>query len=142
MPAPLHTPYDGSAQLFQIGLKPLAPADWIDVDRHLPAYLDDPTMSSPMTLTSCAADTSRATYEAFVADESVEELAKNLAAFESPVLLLAGEHDVFGPDWIARNRELLANASVETVLIADAGHLVTAEQPTETMSAIMAFLQN
>lgn len=139
---------DRVAELQQVGviddlIPPIDQGSCLDAfNAVLPAYLDDPTMRSQMTLTSCAADTSRATYEAFVADESVEELAKNLAAFESPVLLLAGEHDVFGPDWIARNRELLANASVEIVLIADAGHLVTAEQPKETMSAIMAFLQN
>jgi proline-specific peptidase len=108
----------------------------------LPAYLADPKMRSPTTLTSCTADTSRATYEAFVADDAVEELAKHLGAFESPVLLIAGEHDVFGPDWPARNRQLLANASIETVVIADAGHLVTAEQPKETISAIRAFLEN
>lgn len=108
----------------------------------LPAYLDDPSTRSPSPLTSCAADTSRATYQAFVADESVEELAKHLAAFESPVLLLSGEHDVFGPEWLIRNRELLANASVDTELISDAGHLVTAEQPKETMTAITAFFQN
>ena len=32
MPPPLHTPYDGSARPFQIGLKPLDPEAWIDVD--------------------------------------------------------------------------------------------------------------
>lgn len=37
----MHTPYDGSAKLFQIGLKPLDPAEWIDVDDRLPAYLDE-----------------------------------------------------------------------------------------------------
>jgi hypothetical protein len=35
----MHTPYDGSAKLFQIGLKPLDLADWIEVDGQLPAYL-------------------------------------------------------------------------------------------------------
>lgn len=35
----LKTPYDGSSKLFQIGLKPLDPADWIDVDAHLAAHL-------------------------------------------------------------------------------------------------------
>jgi hypothetical protein len=39
MSAPIPTPYDGSSKLFQIGLKPLDPAEWIDVDEHLPAYL-------------------------------------------------------------------------------------------------------
>jgi hypothetical protein len=41
MDAPRHTPYDGSSKLFQIGLKPLDPADWIDVDDRLADYLDE-----------------------------------------------------------------------------------------------------
>ncbi|MBZ9977680.1 heme-dependent oxidative N-demethylase family protein [Mesorhizobium sp. BR-1-1-10] len=32
---PAHTPYDGSSKLFTIGLKPLDPANWIEVDGHL-----------------------------------------------------------------------------------------------------------
>lgn len=40
MPA-FHTPYDGSHKLFTIGVKPLDPADWIDVDDKLLAYLDE-----------------------------------------------------------------------------------------------------
>jgi hypothetical protein len=35
---PTHTPYDGSSKLFTIGLKPLDPADWIEVDEHLLPY--------------------------------------------------------------------------------------------------------
>ena len=41
MTIPRHTPYDGSSRLFQIGLKPLALADWIDVDERLPSYLKE-----------------------------------------------------------------------------------------------------
>jgi hypothetical protein len=41
MSVPRHTPFDGSSKLFQIGLRPLDPADWIDVDERLPAYLDE-----------------------------------------------------------------------------------------------------
>jgi hypothetical protein len=37
----MHTPYDGSSKLFQIGLKPLDPADWIEVDERLAAYLGE-----------------------------------------------------------------------------------------------------
>jgi hypothetical protein len=37
----LHTPFDGSSKPFTIGLKPLDPADWIEVDGHLRAYLDE-----------------------------------------------------------------------------------------------------
>ncbi|MFB9982726.1 DUF3445 domain-containing protein [Mesorhizobium kowhaii] len=36
---PTHTPYDDSSKLFSIGLKPLDPADWIEVDDHLLPYL-------------------------------------------------------------------------------------------------------
>lgn len=36
---PIHTPYDGSGRLFQIGLKPLDPAEWIEVDGHLEDFL-------------------------------------------------------------------------------------------------------
>lgn len=37
----MHTPYDGSHKLFTIGVKPLDPADWIDVDDQLLNYLDE-----------------------------------------------------------------------------------------------------
>jgi len=36
---PTHTPYDGSSKLFNIGLKSLEPANWIEVDGHLLPYL-------------------------------------------------------------------------------------------------------
>lgn len=36
-----HTPYDGSSRPFTIGLKPLDTATWIEIDRHLAAYLDE-----------------------------------------------------------------------------------------------------
>lgn len=36
---PTHTPYDGSSKLFTIGLKPLDPDRWIEVDEHLKPYL-------------------------------------------------------------------------------------------------------
>lgn len=61
---------------------------------------------------------------------------------EAPVLLLAGENDAFGPDWITRQKEILTNAPIDTVLIASAGHLVGAEQSDATMSAIATFLSD
>ena len=36
---PTHTPYDGSAKPFTIGLKPLDLARWLEVDEHRDAYL-------------------------------------------------------------------------------------------------------
>ena len=38
-PAPVHTPYDGSAQPFTIGLQQLDLKDWIEIDDNLLAYL-------------------------------------------------------------------------------------------------------
>jgi hypothetical protein len=38
-PRLIHTPYDGSAKPFTIGLKPLDLARWIEVDGHYKAYL-------------------------------------------------------------------------------------------------------
>ena len=35
MNSPTHTPYDGSAKPFTIGLKPLDPDEWIEVDALL-----------------------------------------------------------------------------------------------------------
>lgn len=40
MSHPMHTPYDGSSPLFEIGLKRLDLNDWIEPDAHLAAYLD------------------------------------------------------------------------------------------------------
>ena len=37
----IHTPYDGSSKPFQIGLRPLDPATWIEVDDKLEAYLTE-----------------------------------------------------------------------------------------------------
>jgi hypothetical protein len=37
----VHTPYDGSAKPFTIGLKPLDLAGWLEVDRHREAYLSE-----------------------------------------------------------------------------------------------------
>src|SRR5262245_21333295 len=38
-PLPTHTPYDGSAKPFTIGLKPLDPSHWIEIDEQREAYL-------------------------------------------------------------------------------------------------------
>ncbi|MBT5753920.1 MAG: hypothetical protein HOI41_03030, partial [Acidimicrobiaceae bacterium] len=76
----------------------------------------------------------------FITDETVSEYGDNLAAFASPALLLAGEHDVYGRGWLTRQQELFVNAPTDLVLISNAGHLVIAEQPDATLSAITRFL--
>lgn len=37
--SPFHKPYDGSSKPFAIGLRPLDPAEWIEVDGHFDTYL-------------------------------------------------------------------------------------------------------
>jgi proline iminopeptidase len=106
----------------------------------LPAYLADPTADVSLDIASCTAQTARATYESFVTDETVQVYADQLSEFDSPALLVAGEDDLFGPDWLERHREILVGAPTDSVLIADAGHLVIAEQPDATLAAIAAFL--
>lgn len=71
---PRHTPYDGSSKLFEIGLKPLEPADWIDVDERLADYL-----SEKDRLIAAARD------EVFAAEASTE-------AAQQEVLALLAEH--------------------------------------------------
>jgi pimeloyl-ACP methyl ester carboxylesterase len=107
----------------------------------LPAYLHEPASDISVTVASCAAETSRATYEAFVADETVPVYADALSTFDSPTLLIAGEHDVFGYEWLERNREILGLAPSDTMLVPEAGHLVIAEQPDATLTAIASFLR-
>ena len=53
----------------------------------LPAYLDKPTSDISVQVASCTAETSRATYEAFLADDTVPVYADKLSSFESPTLL-------------------------------------------------------
>ena len=40
-PGFVHTPYDGSSKPFTIGMSKLDPNEWIEVDEHLPRYLDE-----------------------------------------------------------------------------------------------------
>ncbi|HEV2517769.1 MAG TPA: DUF3445 domain-containing protein [Devosia sp.] len=70
----LHTPYDGSAKLFQIGIRPLELRDWIDVDERLAADLAEK-------------DRVAATYPgaAFLAEPGTE-------AAQAEVLALLSEH--------------------------------------------------
>jgi hypothetical protein len=62
----MHTPYDGSAKLFQIGVKPLDLASWIEVDDGLEAYLrekDRVYAADPDAVLHALADTGAAQAE-------------------------------------------------------------------------------
>ena len=68
-----------------------------------------------------------------------EEVPGEHAPCHSPTLLVAGDNDVFGPDWLERHRELVGLAPNDTVLIPEAGHLVIAEQPDATSAGLLRF---
>lgn len=109
-------------------------------EAFLPAYLADPQSHPEIAVESCTAATSRATYESFVADSSVEKLAEQLGSFTGRALVLMGEHDAFGTGWLDRNVELLESATVEVSVVKQAGHLVTAERPDAVLATIGTFL--
>ena len=109
-------------------------------EAFLPAYLADPESHPETAVESCTAATSRATYEAFVADSSVEQLAEQLGSFTGRALVLMGEHDAFGVGWLNRNVELLEKATVEVSVVKGAGHLVMAERRDAVLATIVTFL--
>jgi pimeloyl-ACP methyl ester carboxylesterase len=53
---------------------------------------------------------------------------------------MMGEHDPYGFDWLDRNVELLAGATIETLVVGAAGHLVITEQPDTVLASISTFL--
>lgn len=107
----LHTPYDGSARLFQIGIRPLELADWIDVDERLAADLAE---KERVAATHPGA--------AFLAEAGTE-------AAQAEVLQLISEHLVArfpgmyrrsaaGIDVVPANRCVALNAGVEPLRLA------------------------
>ena len=81
MTVSLHTPYDGSSKLFQIGVKPLPLADWIEVDDRLAADLAEKERVSAAHPDSV-----------FVAEPGTEQAqAEVLALLVEPDLDFAGD---------------------------------------------------
>jgi pimeloyl-ACP methyl ester carboxylesterase len=108
----------------------------------LPAYLADPSSDRVVEVGTCSASTSNATYNAFVEDESVEEFADELSGFSGRALVVMGEHDPYGFDWLDRNVELLGGAMTETLVVGGAGHLVMTEQPDTVLASVSTFLDD
>ncbi|MBO6901334.1 MAG: DUF3445 domain-containing protein [Rhizobiaceae bacterium] len=74
---PRHTPYDGSSTPFSIGLKPLDPADWIEIDRRYRAQLEEKDRliaERPDSVFAARADTDAAQRE--VLDMVVDHLLR------------------------------------------------------------------
>ena len=77
---PTHTPYDGSAKPFSIGLKPLDPEDWIEIDRHYRVQLEEKDRliaERPGDVFAARADTDAAQRE--VLDKVVDHLIRGHA---------------------------------------------------------------
>ncbi len=83
--APAHTPYDGSSKPFTIGLKPLDPSTWIEIDSDLQTYLDEKKRlyaTIPEKVFVEQQDTRPAQQE--VLDMLTAHLAEKLPTLESP----------------------------------------------------------
>ena len=73
----IHTPYDGSSKPFQIGLKPLDPATWIEVDDQLVIYLiEKRRLYQEETANVLVAEQGTEVAQQEVSDMLVEHLAK------------------------------------------------------------------
>jgi pimeloyl-ACP methyl ester carboxylesterase len=107
---------------------------------ELPAYVSDPRAVRSIDPGTCTASTSRATYTALLADQSLPTLATKLGAFHGPALVAMGEHDAFGLEWLDRNVALLSGARATRLVVPSAGHLVALEQPRELLARIDALL--
>lgn len=72
-----HAPWDGSSKPFTIGMRPITPASWIEVDAHFGAYLDEKARLEAVDLSAvfrAEPDTGAAQ------QELLEALIANLAA--------------------------------------------------------------
>jgi len=107
---------------------------------ELPAYLADPHSVAHIDPGTCTSSTSQATYRALLADESVPSLAEELSNFHGPALVVMGDHDAFGLEWLDRNVALLRGARVTRVVATGAGHLVAIEQTQQLLTRISALL--
>jgi hypothetical protein len=85
-----HTPYDGSSKPFTIGLQPLDPVDWIEVDEHYDAYVSEKhrLYAERPTEVFAAED---ATLDAQA--EVFDLVSKHLAAHVPQHRASAGQHD-------------------------------------------------
>ncbi len=86
--APAHTPYDGSAQPFTIGLQQLDPKDWIEIDGDLLGYLAEKERLFALNTATGSSSRKRAREEAqrevaatFSADASRRALSIDLHSY-------------------------------------------------------------
>ena len=105
----------------------------------LPTYLSDPTVHPDMSAGTCTTSITRAAYDAFIRDASVPELARTLRRHSGPTLVVAGDHDVFGPGWMTPNLEMLSGSRVNHYIVKNAGHLVLSEHRESVLARISTF---
>src|SRR5688572_14597054 len=98
MTAKLNTPYDGSSRLFQIGLKPLEVADWIDVDANLLSYLSEKERlfgARPDEVFAAAAETAEAQAEVLaLLSEHLVARFPEVYARQANEIVIAGDRHV------------------------------------------------
>ncbi|MEI7546504.1 MAG: alpha/beta hydrolase [Actinomycetota bacterium] len=110
------------------------------IEAELPAYVSDPRSHPPAPLGSCTGSTARAAYASLLADSTVEESARRLARYTGRALVVMGDDDAFGLEWLDLNVRLLAGASVDRFAVPSAGHLVMVDQPDLVLARIVSFL--
>jgi hypothetical protein len=98
MTAKLNTPYDGSSRLFQIGLKPLEIAEWIDVDDNLLSYLAEKERlftARPDDVFAAEAETTEAQAEVLaLLSEHLVARFPEIYARQANEIVIAGDHRV------------------------------------------------
>ncbi len=89
MSEPVHTPYDGSSSPFSIGLSPLDPSEWIEVDGNLETYLLEKDRLADLYPDKVFADEGDTRQSQI---EILEALALHLPAHRPDIYSLTGDH--------------------------------------------------
>lgn len=132
-----------AARLLQIERALQGELDAVLVEEMKPLYLA-PSNRDDETLLGLVLDMARTLGPAVFAAQSMALAARRdyrqtLARWRGPTLLLCGEHDALCPP--ERHREMHSlMPQAELVLVPDAGHLPTLEQPNATTDILLGFL--
>lgn len=107
----------------------------------LPAYLADPLGDLPEVRGTCTPIASAESYQYITRPGILESYAEDLSNFNGRALVVMGEHDPFGLQWLHRNTELLSSADTTSLIVEDAGHFSLIEEPDDVLPVIDEFLR-
>lgn len=107
----------------------------------MPVYVANPEGRTPKESGTCTAAISEATFKDITRPGVLDTYAKGLKNFHGRALVIEGEKDPFGLDWLHRNVELLGSAVTTQLVVKDAGHFPIFEQPKSVVPELNAFLR-